>query len=202
MVQYEDQTASSDARRRRFARPDLRWFAGFVPRPCESFSPWKDLTVDKLGAQWPLGRSSAYRRRGRTAITGVPPFFIVMPRREPSYHVAVDCHTPSFYYLRPCHDVCHPPHAPVNFLPSGRQHNLVELDTTDDENYKLSPTPAPQGHHPPSHCESLAIVRQSSRILNSPQISSPPSCKHLAVASHPQVSPCPLLPRLSTLIAL
>ena len=38
-------------------------------------------------------------------------------------------------------------------------HGYAELDTTDDENYKLSSSPAPQGHHPPSHRESLAIVR-------------------------------------------
>jgi hypothetical protein len=31
-------------------------------------------------------------------------------------------------------------------FPSGRQHNLVKLDTTDNGNYKLTPSPAPLGN--------------------------------------------------------
>jgi hypothetical protein len=73
-----------------------------------------------------------------------------------------------------CHDGGHEFTAPRFFFISGRQHGSAELITTARSPYKLSPPPAPQGHHLPSHQESLAIVRQSSRILNSPQISPPP----------------------------
>jgi hypothetical protein len=34
------------------------------------------------------------------------------------------------------------------------------LITTARSPYKLKPPPAPQGHHPPSHEESLAIIHQ------------------------------------------
>jgi hypothetical protein len=73
-----------------------------------------------------------------------------------------------------CHDGGHEFTAPRFFFISGRQHGSAELITTTRSPYKLSPPPAPQVHQLPSLRESLAIVRQSSRILNSPQISSPP----------------------------
>jgi hypothetical protein len=49
-----------------------------------------------------------------------------------------------------------------------------EFPATAVEPYKLKPPPAPQGHHPPRHQESLATVHPRARILVSPQISSPP----------------------------
>ena len=94
--------------------------------------------MDKLGALWPLGHFSPYRRRGHTAITGVPPFFAVMPRRRPSYHVAVDYYTPSFFYLRPCHAIGHVLHAPSFFLTSGRQLAVGKLRATAPGGYKSS----------------------------------------------------------------
>ena len=107
--------------------------------------------MDKLGALWPLGHFSPYRRRGRTAITGVPPFFAVMPRRRPSYHIAVDYYTPSFFYLRPCHAIGHVLRAPSFFPASGRQLVAVKLRATALGVYKLSPPSA-------SPCTLLAIA--------------------------------------------
>jgi hypothetical protein len=107
--------------------------------------------VDKLGALWPLGHFSHYRRRGRTAITGVPPFFAVMPRRRPSYHIAVDYYMPSFFYLRPCHAIGHVLRAPSFFLASGRQLVADKLRATALGVYKLSPLSAPP-------CTLLAIA--------------------------------------------
>jgi hypothetical protein len=139
--------------------------------------------VDKLGAQWPLGRSSTYRRRGHMAITGVPPFFAVMPHRRPSYHVAVDYHTPSFYYLRPCHDVRHLSHAPVNFLLSGRQHNLLELTAAAVAPYKLKPQLVPLGN-----CASREPTRSSDY---SPQLSNFTFAPNLFSATRSPTSPRP-----------
>jgi hypothetical protein len=44
-------------------------------------------------------------------------------------------------------------------FPSGRQHNLVKLDTTDNGNYKLTPSPAPLGN---------CVAGEAIRTLNPP----------------------------------
>ena len=77
------------------------------------------------------------------SITGVPPFFAVMPRRKPSYHVAVDRNTPSFYYLRPCHGVCHQSRAPVTSPSSDRRASSPKFTATARGLYKLTAPLAP-----------------------------------------------------------
>jgi hypothetical protein len=73
-----------------------------------------------------------------------------------------------------CHGGGHEFTAPAFFLISGRPHCPLKLSATAPGIYKLTPQRASQHHHPPSHHVLLAIVRPSSRILNSPQINSPP----------------------------
>jgi hypothetical protein len=73
-----------------------------------------------------------------------------------------------------CHGSGHEFTAPAFFFISGRQQGSAKLLTTTRSSYKLTPQRASQHHHPPSHHVLLAIVRPSSRILNSPQINSPP----------------------------
>jgi hypothetical protein len=54
------------------------------------------------------------------------------------------------------------PRTPVPFLSSDRRASSSKFPATTVEPYKLKSQPAPQDRHPPSHRESLAIVRQSS----------------------------------------
>ena len=50
--------------------------------------------------------------------------------------------------------------APVTPCPSDRRASPLKFPAAALASYKLSPPPAPQGHQPPSHQESLAIVHQ------------------------------------------
>jgi hypothetical protein len=52
--------------------------------------------------------------------------------------------------------------APITPALSDRHASPLKFLATAVEPYKLKPPPAPQDRHPPSHRESLAIVRQSS----------------------------------------
>jgi hypothetical protein len=49
---------------------------------------------------------------------------------------------------------------PVTPCPSDRRVSPLKFPAAALASYKLSPPPAPQGHQPPSHQESLAIVHQ------------------------------------------
>jgi hypothetical protein len=73
-----------------------------------------------------------------------------------------------------CHGTGHPAAAPVPSSSSDRLAPPLKFPATARSPYKLKPPPAPQGHHPPRHQESLATVHLRARISNSTQISSPP----------------------------
>jgi hypothetical protein len=81
-------------------------------------------------------------------------------RVQTLYHVTISYVRGSGDRRRKRHGESHPSRAPGSLFPSGRQHNLMKLDTTDDGNYKLTPPSAPLGNY---------AAGEAIRTLNPPQ---------------------------------
>jgi hypothetical protein len=112
------------------------------------------------------------RRRGRTTIAVVPPFFAVMPRRQPSYHIAIDHSRQPIYRLRPRHGDSHGHPRQYTSLLSSRQHLPCKLEAATQRIYKLMPQLAPLSNCAPSEPASPPIILHSSPIWDFPQFCS------------------------------